>query len=439
MAVFSVAAQSVVLALLSEYPQPGAWFFRQLGTDKAMAAFIFMPIFILSLSKYLTKPGRRSAILCFLTGLSLSLMHPVIASFGMIVGIGIAFFSITKDNAKARGVIALLFFLILLPYLVIRFFPFADQAGIPYNAPTPSDSEGIGSMIMMWGEGPLYGLNPAAWRLPVPAWGSASWLGSLLSQGWIVLPLAGAILSARHLRTSLLSQYIFSSFLLCLAATFPPTGWLIGRVFSVWMLERTTWIYPFGLSLVYLLLMLTARGAVFKYFRPETRLLSFSPGLLAGCLSGLCVIILFAILRAQGLPDMALLQQRTARYRELAAIGDSLDNTLAFPVVVIASDDLNDLLPGLSWKAKVLTFRPSDAYYPYFYPPEERAQMLMDRHAIFDPQTTREDRRTLIDKYDVRVLVTTSGEYRIFKRLVNAFPEEFESAQVGRYYMIMRH
>jgi hypothetical protein len=438
-AVFSVAAQFVVLALLSEYLQPGAPFFRQLGTDKASAAFIFVPVFILSLSKYLSRPGRRPAILCLLTGLSLSLMHPVIGSFGVIIAIGMALFSITKDNARSHMLIALLCFLILSPYVVIRFFPTASQTEIPYEAPTASNSEGIESMIMMWGEGPFYGLNPAAWRLPVPDWGGASWLGNLLALGWIIVPVSGAILSAKHLRTSLLSQYIFSSLLLCLAAAFPLTGWLIGRIFSVWMLERTTWLYPFGLSLAYLLPVEVGRGAVLKYSPSGKRMLSSSPGLLAGCLSGLCLISLFAIMRAQDMPDIGRLQQRTARYRQLAAIGDRLDHTLAFPGVVVASDDLNDLLPGLSWKAKALTFRPSDQYYPYFYTAEERSKMLIDRHAIFNQETTVEDRRTLIDNYDVKAMVATSEEYDIFKPLVKVFPEEFESTHVGRYYVITRH
>ena len=184
----------------------------------------------------------------------------------------------------------------------------------------------------------------------------------VLQWGWLFLPVCAMIFSIQQLRQNHIAQYIFSSFLLCTIAFLPLTGWILGYFLSPWMLERATWLFPYGLSAVFFLLNIRDKTVLGQrmnalMLKPERKTTFSGWPLTTVTVLSSALILLF--MREQGLPDFALFENKSQRYQDLARAGQFLDHQIPVQAVVIGTDDLNDLIPGISWKAKIMTFRTS--------------------------------------------------------------------------------
>ena len=443
-ALAAVTLQVIFLALLAEYLHPGAPFFRQLSTDKATAAYIFIPVFSQSVIAYLKNPGRKSLLLVFLTGASLMLMHPVALVFGIMVAGLITVFGLEQANLRARLGLLVLLVLIMSPQIAIRFVKHEAQAVIPFDVQTILTSPGIETMITVWGETNFYGFNPSilgmrlpyAERLPVPLY--------ILQYGWLLIPLLSAALALRNLRHDFLSQYVLACFLLGALAGIPFTGWLLGYLVSAWMLERTLWIYPFGIGTVFLLTAVSARTGLTSRLTDwmhslQTKTTVDARPWLFSTLTLLAVLPLWLVMREQNLPNTDRLRSNTERYTAFTCIGSFMDEHTRGTAFAVSTDELNDYIPAISTRAKVISFRPSDPSYPYFYTMQERNRRFLDRQAIFSREVALEDRLALIQKYDIRFLWVKSGEYYLVKNLVSEFPARFTEHKIGGYTLIEVH
>ncbi|MEP7135681.1 MAG: hypothetical protein ABI904_12180 [Chloroflexota bacterium] len=436
----AVAFQLICLALLAEYLHPGAPFFRQLSTDKATATFIVIPVFLQSIVWYLREPIKKNILLVTLTGLSLMLMHPIALVYAVMVAGLITVFGLNQTNLRARIGLLILLVLIMSPQIALRFVKSEAQAVIPFSVEDTLTSGGIESMISVWGSTKFYGYNPTilamripyADKLPIPA---------ILQFAWLIFPIFGAAFALKRIRHDPLSQYVLAGFLLGALAGIPFTGWLLGSLVSAWMLERSLWLYPFGIGMVFVLTTLgEAPGLtnhLTKWLRPLQTKTKIDPAhWLLATLTVFSAAALLLIMREQSLPDLARFESNASRYKEFTQIGNFMDEHTLGQTFAVGTDRYNDFIPAITSKVKLISYRPSDASYPYFYSLEERSQRFQDRQSIFSRDVTNEERIVLIRKYAIRFLWLKGGEYYMVKNLIVTNPDIFIEHKFEGYYLI---
>ena len=262
----------------------------------------------------------------------------------------------------------------------------------------------------------------------------------ILKWGWLFIPIYAMIFSIQKLRRNYLAQYIFSSFLLCTLAFLPLTGWILGYFLSPWMLERATWLFPYGLSAVFLLLNIRDKTVLGRHMsalmlKLQRKTLFYAWPLITITVFSSALILLY--MREQRLPDFALFESKAQRYQDLARAGQFLDYQIPVQAVVIGSDDLNDLIPGISWKAKITTFRTSSPSNMPYYSLDIINERISDRQMILSRTAAPELRLNLLRKYNVRFLLLRRSDYDLFKNLVSTYPSLFELTEIGRYTILM--
>ena len=440
-AMTSVAVQVAFMALLSDYLHPGAPFFHQLSTDKATAAFIFTPVFVISAIQVLSKSTRSSVTIFLLSGLSLTFMHPIISAFAVFIVCAVSFLGINRDNFKKHLIVIALAFTILTPQVGIRLIKSEAQPTIPTSINNFAQSNGLDSLIARLGDTPFYGFNPGILEMHIPYEERIPTPAQFFSWLWLMIPILAIFTSIRGLRNSFLKQYILATTLLMALAGIPFTGWILGYFVSAWMLERTTWLYPFGIGAIFLFLTLqnkTQLGERLKTWRVEIykKIHLESETVIQVSIWMISIVPILLVMREQGLPNITRLQSSTQRYRELTQIGNQIDESTLRPVNIVGTDDLNDFIPTLSWKAKVISYRPEDTSYPYFYSEEEKFTRWSDRQAIFSKEISPDKRMEIIQKYNIRFILLESYRFGKVKDLISAYPMSFKTFSVGRYYLI---
>jgi len=423
----AVMFQIICLALLSEYLHPGAPFFHQLSVDKATATFIVIPVFLQSIVWYLNRPLKKNIALVLLTCLSLMLMHPIALVYAVMVAGLITLFGLNQINLRERIVLLVLLAVIMLPQVALRFVKSEAQAIIPFSVEDSSASSGITSMISVLGNTRFYGFNPAilAMRLPY------------LQFAWLVFPIASAFFAIKYFQRDFLSQYVLACFLLAAFAGIPFTGWILGSLVSAWMLERTLWLYPFGIAIVFALDGVGLANFLTKWLRPlHSKTTIDSHNWLFAMLTIFSTAVLILIMRAQNLPDFARFDLNAQRYTEFNKIGKFMDDHTPVQAFAVGTDRFNDFIPAISSKVKLISYRPSDVSYPYFYSQTERNQRFADRQSIFSNAIANEERIALIRKYEIKYLWLKSGEYYMVKNLISTHPNIFVEHPFEGYYVI---
>jgi hypothetical protein len=428
------------LLLLSQYLHPGAPFFNQLSVDKATATFILAPAFIQSVIWLLRKPAKNNIVLCLSTGLSLTIMHPIALAYSVFIGGLIIILNINRSNFRT-GLIAMMILLaILLPQVALRFVDTEAEGDIIYDVEGIRSQQGFNNMISLWDNTPFYGFNPAILAMTIPYEPRIPFPEPILKWVWLLIPICAMIFSTQQLRQNYLAQYIFAGFLLCTLAFLPLTGWILGYFLSPWMLERATWLFPYGLSAVFFLLTIRDKTVLGRYMNALMLKLEMKTTLSEWPLITITVFssaLILLFMREQGLPDLALFESKSQRYQDLARAGQFLDHQIPRQAVVIGADDLNDLIPGISWKAKIITFRTSSPSNLPFYALDIINERIVDKQMILSRGATPEVRLNLLRKYNVRFLLLRRSDYSLFKNLVSTYPSLFELTEIGRYVILM--
>lgn len=435
----SAILQVVFLLLLSEYLHPGASFFSQLSVDKATATFILVPVFIQSEIWLLRNVTRKNILLLLCTGLSLTLMHPIALAYSVFVGSLIVILNVNRSNVGTRLVPLAILIAILIPQAALRFVSPQAEETVLHGVAGIQNQEGSQNMLTVWSGTPFYGFNPNILTMTIPYESRIPLPAPILEWIWLLIPTGAVIFSIRQLRNNHLAQYIFSSFLLSVLAGFPLSGWMMGYFLSPWMLERATWLFPYGLSAVFLLITIRDRTNMGKRIRPIAELLEKKPvltqwPLIVTTIFSSAVMLLF--MREQGLPDFSLFESKIQRYGDLTRVGHFLDDQIPSQAVVIGSDELNNLIPGLSGKAKPITFRTSSPANMPFFTLEIINERLSDRKTILSRSAAPDVRLDLLKKYHVRFLLLRGSDYDLFKNLVASYPALFEVIEIGRYILL---
>ena len=431
-AIASVILQILFLLLLSQYLHPGAPFFHQLSADKATATFIFVPIFLQSEISLLGTPSRNNAILFLLCGLSLTLMHPIALAYAVFIGGLMVVLNISRDNIRSRLVPLLVIVATLLPQVILRFIGTRVEENVPYGLDVILSQNGIENMVTLWGDTQFYGFNLHALEMTFPYSSKIPFLDALLKWGWLVVPTGALIFAIRKLKQSDIASYIFSAFLLCALAGIPFTGWIIGYFLSAWALERALWFFPFGLSAVFLLLSIRNRTTLGRRIDPWIRKL---PGLPLVVITIFTSVMLLLYMREQGLPDPPKFETKIHRYADIADVGQYLDRQVREQAFVMGSEALNDLIPGVSSKAKVVTFRTSDFFSMSLFPVAEIEQRIADRQTIFSETAFPDEKLELLRKYDVRFVVLTRADRELFADLIATYPS-IVMTKVNRFFVV---
>ncbi len=435
----SVILQILFLLLLSEYLHPGAPFFNQLSADKATATFILVPVFIQSEVGLLRDSTRKNAVLFLLTGLSLTLMHPIALAYAAFIAALLVILNTDWNNLRTRLVPLFIIFVALLPQVVLRFAGTRVEENVPYSLDVILNQNGIENMITRWGNTQFYGFNPHILKMKFPYNSMVPWLDPILEWGWLVFVAGALVFAIQKLKRNHLAQYIFSALLLCALAGIPLTGWVIGYFLSAWALERAIWLFPFGLSAVFLLLSLRD-DTTFGYRlgdwiqKIQTKVGVSSLPLLMVTMVTVTMLLLF--MREKGLPDLQKFAASSRRFADIAQVGRYLDRQIQKQAFAMGSDPLNDLIPGVSAKAKVITFRTSDFFSMSLFPVAEIEQRIADRQEIFSEATPPAVKLVLLQKYDIRFIVLTRAERDLFAGLLAEYPSLMKMDKVERYFVI---
>lgn len=440
-AVASIAIQIAFLAMLSNYLSPGAPFLYQLSVDKVTASFIGFPVFMQSAFQLLESPSKRDFTVCLLSGISLSLIHAVTLAFALcILGI-ILLIRFKLSSFRSYIPIFLIIFLALLPQVIIRFTDSEKQGSIAYSIENVQAARGNDSLFTTLGDTSFYGFNPSILAMNIPPQTFAPPLEFIFKWGWGFLPLLAFLLTINKLKHNNLAQFVFACFSLVAIAGIPFTGWLLGYFVSPRMLARTTWLYPYGLGMVFLLQSLENKS-FFKIqvnqwlhnlkIKSASSLKEISPTLIS--ISSIAIILMQ--MRYQNLPNMERYYVNANRYQEFSHIGQFLDEKISDHANVIGTQDLNDLLPGISGKAFVLNFRPSNSDYSFIYSNQVREYRYQIQELILSNTTPPEERLELIKKYDIQYILLKSGERHLINNLISTYPSKFGVYKIDRYIIL---
>ena len=424
--------QLVFLLFLSEYLHPGAPFFNQLGSDKATAAFIIAPIFFQSLFRLFKQSTKGNFLMFFMAGASLTLTHPVILAYSIFIGGMLILLNWKNTGAKEKVITILILFAVLLPQIALRFSNIYSQGDIPYTSQEVFSQRGIESMISRWGNTQFYGFNRSILDMKVPYEENLPIPQPIVVRGWLIIPLLSTIFSLKHAGKKTAAQFILACFLLGLLAGLPFTGWIIGYFLSAYMLERAIWLFPFGLSTVYTFLMLRDHvRSRLPTNKPSNQKFIASSNwyLLSITVVAICAFSLY--LYENNLPNFEKFISKSQRYQDLSLAGKELDNRISVQAYVIGSPSLNDLIPGISWKSKLITFRISDPLNMSYFSTAERIERISDTQKLFSKSISAEDQLSLLEKYDVQFLFLQRDDIRFLNALITKYPNRIKPSEVG--------
>jgi hypothetical protein len=327
----------------------------------------------------------------------------------------------------------------LLPQIILRFVGMRVDENVPYSLDVILSQNGIENMITLWGDTQFYGFNPHVLEMTLPYSSRFPRLVPILKWAWLAMPLGALFFAFRKLKQSDTARYIFSAFVLCALAGTPFTGWVIGYFLSAWALERAVWLFPFGLSAVFLLSFLreeTSFGQrIHNWMKVlETKIKVSNLPLIIITVVTSMVLLLF--MREKGLPDLEKFEAKMRRFSDIAQTGRYLDAHIQEQAFVQGSDVLNDLIPGVSAKAKVVTFRTADFFSMSLFPVAEIEQRIADRRTIFSETALPETKLELLRKYDVQFIVLTGADRDLFADLLATYPSLMKMEKVNRYFVI---
>jgi hypothetical protein len=198
------------------------------------------------------------------------------------------------------------------------------------------------------------------------------------------------------------------------------------------MLERALWLFPFGLSTVFTTSIIWDN--IKARLSAKTSANINNPNSSNFLLISIAVVVLGLFLlymRENNVPDLEKFAAKSQRYQDLAMAGQALDNQITDQARVMGSQNFNDLIPGISWKSKLVTFRLSDPSNMFYFTPVERDERITDTGMIFSKSTSAEDKLSLLRKYNVRFLLLQRDDIKLFNKLIAKYPNEINATEIG--------
>ncbi len=403
----------------------GFWFYLNMAEDKVSAVFLLAPVFFFFVLSYLRAPRGYNLLLVLVSGIGLTLTHPVILFFSCFIATGLAIFSLMTKRSGLRVLqrLAGVFVMLLMPYLFIRLYQHLHQMPGTFDAQSARASFQIERYTNVVND-IFYGLNPEVLKLfDIPHESNIYGAYQILRLLPVFLAVIGAFLAFRRLGKGELYWYVLTSVLLVALATIPYTGWLLGYFVSARLISRASWFSPLGLAgaLVFISILNRfvaspvvgekARSYINKFkliVNPATRVFA----------SAVMAVFLFAVMVIPRIPPyFAVLDH----YRQLAQIGAYIDRDADAPVTAIAANYADtQLLPGVAANVSLISFREEkeDNGHNHFLSTEEIRHRIYASNAIssLDSDVPREERCSLMEEYEVKYVVVRMDD---IQRLVS--------------------
>jgi hypothetical protein len=319
-----------------------------------------------------------------------------------------------------------------LPQIVLRFINTTGQAEIPYTTQDILSQRGVENMVTQWGNTQYYGFNPGILDVKIPYEANIPIPRLLLERVWLIIPILSTAFALRRAGKNNAAQFLLACFLLSFLAWLPFTGWIIGYFLSAWMLERAVWLFPFGLSLIYSIAAIREHlksNNLLKPFMHSKKPISQNWFLLA--VTVFATGIFFLYIRENNLPDLEKFAEKSQRYLGLATAGQELDRQISGYAHVIGSQQLNDMIPGISSKSKLITFRISQPSNMPYFSDAQREERISDEYRIFSKALSPGEKMTLLEKYEVRHLFLQSFDLRLFEDLITSYPNRVKVVETG--------
>jgi len=424
---FAILIQITLYAwLMGDQFPVGMWFYQSLAEDKVTAAFLLAPVFFVFSLAYIQNSTRKKLLLVILTGICLTLTHPVILFYSAsIVGfMGIFALVIKKNEWRAFFQLVIAVASVMLPYLLIRISDYHAQTNIPYDATSASESFQIERYTYVLND-VFYGLNPGVLKfIDFEIENDKIYPGLQVFRSipiFIVL-LAGGV-ALLNLKSGPLYWYISSCMLLIAVATVPYTGWILGYFVSARLISRASWFSPLGIGSVIILQLgrnwLKTRGMFPRITTniPNGNLLWVTTGLMA------CFIFVSPLLFYHFLPRVPAYFEVLKHNKQLAQIGAYIDQNTSKSVTVVSLDYQDmQLLPGVSANTKLISFREEKPYNGFngTLSLDEIKKRTDASNAIIslDQNVSFDERCASIKKYNVRYVLAQINTVDTFYRLI---------------------
>ena len=404
---FAVLAQvALLIGLTADRYQAGTTFFFRIQQDKATVAFLLAPIFLGSITRLLAKPNRSSVALTLMTGFTLTMTHPVMLTYTIIIAGLFGFLDFLKSrNWKPLIIMAIVLFIILAPAASLRFID-TWATYHPFSLEETAGRPGMTARINIIGDR-FYGFDLSSLKSYVP--------GNIpghdfIAWAWLIIPVLTTIYGIRKLEQSITARYALSGLLLILLTGIPFTGWLIGYFVSAPMLWRSVFMYPFGITTAFVLSALIESNKRTQLIQHVVHRLppyvqQHGTSIILNCAAIFFLVYAANVMEWQHIPSLLDFDRRVREYRVLVEVGQELDYHMNDQQIVTGNNLINDFLPGLSANARVVQMRGLRMTINYGVPRQIARRRVADMIKLFTPKTTEAERMAILKRNKIRLIV----------------------------------
>ncbi|HCR69995.1 MAG TPA: hypothetical protein DIW23_01000, partial [Anaerolineae bacterium] len=390
----------------------GTWFYQSMAEDKVSAVFLLAPVFFAYVIKYIELVSGKYLFFAFLSGLAITLTHPVSLFFTCVIALwlGLLSFFYRKANLKQLITIAILVFALMLPYLLIRLIDVSSQVGFVVGT---AQSGGGAFQIDRYTNvvsDIFYGLNPNMLLFIDLELGGVF---SAFRFTPVVIGLLSLLFSFINLKKERIYCYVFCASLLVLLVTIPYTGWIFGYFTDARLIYRASWFVPLGLGSVVILQYFSSSIKKLQVYSKRNNLIMF--------VCFLFTLPVFAFMNVPRIPAFFAVLDRSI---QLAKIGSVIDSKSQNQVVSIGLDYFETmLLPGVSAKTTLISFREEklDNGHNHYLTEEEIEERIYASNAIRsldNDDMTSIERCKYINEYEVKFVIANIKDANLYMSLV---------------------
>lgn len=446
LAISAVILQLMFLIVRNGVGYTGIVFFNRLSQDKAFAAFILVPIFFLAIRYLLDSFSVRSSLFVLLTGLSLTLTHPVTLAFSLfIAGVYIVIETLIHKDYKKLTVSLCLLAIIVLPAastriiqlpIVIRYIPALAEVKTKgaFDLETALNTNQINTRITYITGTPFYGFRLNLIRMGNGDPSTNNWIQSFFAWSYLWVLGLGLLWSILNLKKHPIAPFIAATCLLISMAAIPYTGWLLGYFVSARLLIRAAWMMQFGLIGTVLIM------ECFKYIsskitsKVHSKLQFSKEKLVLGIIFLITIASIGSTFYAVNISAVITRSRNTfneyqSSLRSIASFGDYLEQYLPNPSIIVAQPPLQDYLPGLSSKAKPIFFRSSQ--FSLYTIDKPKTDLLL---SLPQKSDSINDRINTLLTYHIRYIVTKHSPLKDY--YIKKAPDSFQAKKLNGFWLI---
>ena len=403
LAVVAVLAQLAVLLVLGTRDQPGVLFFNRITEDKFLAFFVLAPICMQILLSFIDHPTRGRLARVALAWTAMTFSHAT--SLGMVALVVCTFCVLELVLARRRAALFVLALVVPITAAaaLVRFVPHVYQQHVFFDVDSARQEKEITAgrkrRIHQIRGTPFYGIGPASAGPTMRALGATM-----------------LVLAALQARRERVARYVLAALCVIAAAVLPYTGWLLGAVLTPFHLWRILSLAPFGIATAFAASLVLRLAVVRSLGTPRADRIALT----------IAVLALASSYRAAARPESRLGTFNRApdwrqvltvapdwrpSYAELDRLASLLQRESEADAVVLASRRVNDLVPSLTARARLLTFRsPMHTVLHAGIPPREARRRWQLHSAIVDGTASAARIAHLLAERHVRLALVRRGE-----------------------------